>query len=94
MASYRRHMPGTSKEDCRVKKSFTQYRSEDYSIIDYPDESSVSSVIHSPELTPQPVYRHLSSQLPPTTLRHKYIAFRNLKVDGTDAHPIINPLSA
>lgn len=75
-------MPGISEGDSQGKRSFTQYRSEDYSIIDHPDKSSESSVIHSPKLTPQPVYRHLSSQLPLTTLHHKYIAFWNPEIDG------------
>lgn len=74
-------MPETSEGDSQGEGSFTQYRSEDYSIIDHLDKSSESSVIHLPKLTSQPVYRHLSSQLPPTTLRHKYIAFQNLNID-------------
>ena len=89
-------MPGTSEGDSRGKGSFTQYRSEDYSIIDHLDESSESSVIHSPKLTPQPVYRHLSSQLPPTILRHKYIAFWNLEADEHLSElvtPILVPLT-
>ena len=59
--------------------SFTQYRSSDYSIIDHPDESSGSS--HSPKFTPHLAYRPLSPQLPPITLRHKYVAFRDLEAD-------------
>ena len=64
------------------KIAFTQYRSSDYSIIDYLDKSSGSSV--SPKSKPQLAYRSLSSLLPPITLRHKYTAFRNLETDISD----------
>lgn len=95
--SQREHMPEILKEDPNRERSFTQYKSSGYSIIDHSDESSGSSVIHSPQLTPQPTYRSLSSQLSTITLCHKYVAFWKLEDDqhllGL-SEPIFSPLLA